>query len=77
MEDAKHKAKLLAEGAGAQLGSVQTINQSALQWPYPQPQMYAMRSMAAMADTAESKQESISAGQQTISANVSVSFLLK
>jgi len=74
VEDAKAKAGILAQSAGAVLGEVMTITQnSSPNWPGPRPMMMA-RTMMASAPPAE---EPIVAGQQDFTSNVTVTFALK
>jgi uncharacterized protein YggE len=70
--DAKAKAALLAETAGATLGDVQTIDEGASFRPSPRP-MIPMRAMSAAAPA----EEPIAAGEETIQANITASFALK
>jgi uncharacterized protein YggE len=73
MDDAKAKAAVLAEGAGAKLGDVVTINQmGGVVWPVRR-QAFAMRAMA-MAATAE---EPIATGEQSFTSNITVTFALR
>jgi len=74
VEDARAKAQILAQAAGTSLGSVQTITpMGGPVYPMPKRAML-MRGMAmnAVADT-----EAISAGEQTITTDVQVTFELK
>ena len=72
LKDAKAKAALLAESAGATLGEVLTIDEGASYRPGPRPMM-AMRAMAA----APAAEEPIASGEETVQASVSVTFSLK
>lgn len=73
VEDARRKATVLAEAAGAALGSVQSISPSGPVWPMPKPMM--MRGMAMAQEAAAA--EPVAAGEQTISATVTVTYELK
>lgn len=73
MEDAKAKASLLAEKAGASLGHVLVIQESGISIPPPRPMM-AMRS-AGMSGLEVA--EPISAGEETITATVTVTYALQ
>jgi uncharacterized protein YggE len=73
MEEAKGKAQVLAQSAGATLGQVLSIQQnSAMGWPGPRPMM-AMRAMAA--DAAESTP--VAAGEQSFITNLNVVYALQ
>ena len=73
MEDARVRAAVLASAAGAALGGIWTINESNVSaWSGPRPLM-AMRAMAVPSEAAEP----IAAGEQTIQATITATFLLK
>jgi uncharacterized protein YggE len=75
VQEARARAELLAQTAGAALGSVQTIQPlDSPVWPMPKHGMVRAMSMAAVADSAP---EPVAAGEQVITANVSVTFELK
>jgi uncharacterized protein YggE len=75
LEDAKAKAALLAETAGATLGEVVSIQEGSTALPGPlQPRAFGALS-AASAGLA--KEEPISPGEQTIQAMVTAAFALK
>jgi hypothetical protein len=65
--DARAKAELYAKAAGVSLGKVIQISESAGIVPMP---MYKMEARAAAADASVP----IAAGQQTIAANVSITY---
>lgn len=73
MDDAKAKAAVLAQTAGATLGEIVTIQQQNAVWPTPRPYM-AMKTMA-LADAPAS--EPIAVGEQTVQATITASFSLK
>lgn len=64
--DARAKAEVLAEAAGVTLGRVLNISEGGAS--YPQPMMYARAEMAMDSSVP------VAAGQQTLSANVSMTF---
>jgi uncharacterized protein YggE len=72
LEDARAKAKVLADAAGAGLGEALSIEESAGYRPGPHPVM-----MRAMASAAPATEEPISAGEETVEATVTASFRLK
>jgi uncharacterized protein YggE len=72
VEDAKAKAVVLAQAAGASLGSVISLQEGATFQPGPRPMM--MRSEAKLAASAEVP---IATGEDTVQATVSASFSLK
>ncbi len=69
IEDAKARAKLYAETAGASLGEVLIIQESSVPRPMPV--------MARMASFAEDSSVPIAAGEGTVSSSVTVTFALK
>jgi len=71
--DAQAKAEALAQSAGADLGKVLSINQTASNMPGPRP-MYAMRAMAGAAVASEVP---IAEGQDEVTAQVEVVYTLK
>ncbi|MEQ1931960.1 MAG: SIMPL domain-containing protein [Parvularculaceae bacterium] len=71
VEDARRRAELLAKAAGVGLGLVLQINDGYAAAPVPGP-MYRMDAMAA-----EAKSTPISAGEATISANVTIVYEIK
>jgi hypothetical protein len=75
MEDARAKAALLAQAAGASLGEVLTIDEGNLTPPVPRP-FYARALMAGAAAQA-AQPEPIEQGQETVQATVHVTFALK
>ena len=68
VDAAKRKATLFAEAAGAQLGSVMAISETGISQPRP---MMMMRAMAA-----ESAPVPIEAGENTLSASVTITWSL-
>lgn len=75
MDDARAKAAVLAEAAGAHLGPVESISQSGdIAWPMAPRPMLGMRMAAAAAAPAE---EPISAGEQAFRSNVQVTFEIR
>jgi len=73
-EDARSKAAALADAAGVHLGQIVSMTPGAVGVPmHPRP--FMMRSMAMPADAAA--QEPISAGEQTLSATVTVVYALQ
>jgi len=70
-EDAHGKAAALAEAAGVKLGEILSMNPGQIGWPMP-PRPYRMRAMAM--DAAAPAEEPISAGEQTLSATVTVVY---
>ncbi len=75
MEDAKARASLLAEAAGAALGPVTQISENAGFMPGPQPVM--MRAMAMAGRAADSAPEAIQSGQQDLTVTVNAVFALR
>lgn len=74
VNDAKAKAALLAQTAGAGLGALQTLNEGGIAMPpVPRPMM-AMARLAAASAPAE---EPIAAGEQKFSASITATFELK
>ncbi|RVT73359.1 DUF541 domain-containing protein [Flavobacterium sufflavum] len=73
MKEAKHKAEDYVSVLGQKIGKAITINDNS-QTYYPQP-VYAMRKME-MSDSGASK-ETLAVGEITITANVSVNFILE
>lgn len=71
VEDARRKAELLAKAAGVGLGAVLQIQDGYAAAPSPVP-MYRMEAMAA-----DAKSTPISAGEATISANVTIVYEIK
>lgn len=71
VEDAKAKAELLAKAAGVGIGAVLQIQDGYAAAPVPGP-MFDMRAMAA-----EAKSTPISAGEATISANVTIIYEIR
>ena len=69
VENAMHRARLLAEAAGARLGSVMTITEEVIGAPRP-PRPMVARSMAA--DSVP-----IEIGSETLSVRVEMSFMLE
>jgi len=70
IEDAKHKAELYVQAAGAKLGRLVEISEATMQTP-PRPMMMA-RSM----DFAEAKAVPVEAGEQTLRAQVRITWEL-
>jgi Uncharacterized conserved protein len=70
VEDAKRKAELYVQAAGAKLGRLVEINETSMQMP-PRPMMMA-RSM----DLAEAKAVPVEAGEQTLRAQVRLTWEL-
>lgn len=73
-EDAHAKAAALSEAAGVRLGDILTMTPGQIGWPMP-PRPYMMRAMAM--DAAAPAEEPISAGEQTLSATVTVVYALQ
>jgi uncharacterized protein len=72
-KDAKAKAQTVAEAAGVQLGEIMTINPQSVNWPGPRRPMM-MRAMAMSA--AAAAEEPISAGEQTLTGYVSITYAI-
>lgn len=72
--DARLKAETVAQAAGVQLGEIQSLNPQTVNWP--QPRYHARMMMAPMSEAADMK-EPIQAGEQTLTAYVSVTFTIK
>lgn len=73
LQEAKAKAALLAQTAGASLGEILTIDEGTAYRPGPRPMMAMKAALAA----APAPEEPIAAGEETVEATVSVSFALK
>lgn len=73
-EDAHGKASALAEAAGVKLGDIISMNPGQIGWPMP-PRPFMMRAMAMPA--AAPPEEPIAAGEQTLSATVTVVYALQ
>lgn len=73
-KDARLKAETVAHAAGVQLGEIQSLNPQTVSWP--QPRFHGRVAMMAMADGLEAK-EPIQAGEQTLTAYVSITFVIK
>jgi uncharacterized protein YggE len=73
-KDAMAKAQTVAEAAGVQLGEILEINPQGMNWPTP-PRPFMMRAMAMPAAVEAS--EPISAGEQTLTANVTVVYSIQ
>ncbi len=71
-KDAKAKAQTVAEAAGVQLGEILSINPQQVSWP--SPRRFAARAM--MMDSAMAE-EPIAAGEQTLVAYTSITFVIK
>ena len=71
VEAARHKAEIFAEAAGVELGNIVTISETGVQMPRPM-MMRAEGMMMAKADAVP-----IEAGEETISANVTIRWSLK
>jgi uncharacterized protein len=71
--DAKAKAQAVAEAAGVQLGEIISIQPQHMNWPVP---VYRGRAMAMMA-SADVASEPVSAGEQTLTGHVSLTFEIK
>ena len=74
MEDAKAKAAVLAQAAGASLGELLETEESGVEFPTPRPMM--MMAKAAARAAAVSPPEPISEGEETVSATISASFAI-
>ena len=70
IENATHRARLLAEAAGARLGSVLTITEEVINPPQPRPMAVTRSSMSADSVPIES-------GSETLNVRVEVSFALE
>jgi uncharacterized protein YggE len=73
-EDAHAKALALAEAAGVHLGDILSMSPGTIGWPGP-PRPLMMRAMAMPA--AVQSEEPVSAGEQTLSATVTVVYALQ
>jgi len=75
-EDARAKAKVLADALGVKLGAVHTLNANAEYLPPPMAQKARFTVMAAASDAAESGNETLgfAAGQIRYSASVNADF---
>ena len=71
---AREKAQLMAEALGAGLGRVVQVVEGGVQFPQPQPVMYARAEMAM--DQSESNPGAYAAGEITVRATVTVTFEL-
>ena len=74
LQDAKAKAAVLAQAGGASVGEILTIDEGTSYRPGPRPLM-AMKAMQLGAPSAG--QETISAGEDIIDANITATFSLK
>jgi uncharacterized protein YggE len=72
--DAKARAQAVAEAAGVHLGDIISINPQGVSWP-SLPRPYMMRAMAASA--AAQSEEPLAAGEQTLSATVTVMYAIQ
>jgi uncharacterized protein len=70
VENATHRARLLAEASGARLGPVLTISEEVINPPHPRPMAVRTTSMAADSVPIES-------GSETLSVRVEMSFVLE
>ena len=70
VENATHRARLLAEASGARLGSVLTITEEVINAPQPRPMMAGRSSMSGDSVPIES-------GSETLSVRVEMSFALE
>ena len=71
VEDARHKAGIFAAAAGVDLGTIADITETGTEMPRP----YMMRAEGMM--MAKSADVPIEAGEETISANVTIRWTLK
>jgi uncharacterized protein len=71
--DAQAKARAVAEAAGVQLGAILTINPQNINWPVPR-RPFLMRAMAMPA--AAETEEPLSAGEQTLMGNVTITYAI-
>ena len=72
--DAKARAQAVAEAAGVRLGEIISLNPQNVSWPMP-PRPFMMHAMAMPA--AVDAQEPIAAGEQTLSALVTITFAIQ
>src|SRR5205807_5639059 len=72
-KDAQGKARAVAEAAGVQLGAIMTINPQNVSWPVPRRPL-VMRAMAMPA--AAETEEPLSAGEQTVTAYVTITYAI-
>jgi uncharacterized protein YggE len=73
-KDAKGKAEAVAEAAGVGLGEILSINPQNINWPVsPRPFFGRAMAMSAAVDA----QEPIAAGEQTLNAEVSVTYAIR
>lgn len=70
--DAQSKAKTVADAAGVKLGVIRQINPQSIAWPMPRQSYGGM--LKTMAMSAEMAQEPISAGEQTLTGYVSITY---
>jgi len=73
-QDAKAKAEAVAEAAGVSLGEIMAINPQNINWPVS-PRPFFARGMALSA--AADVQEPIAAGEQTLTAEVSITYAIR
>jgi uncharacterized protein YggE len=73
-QDAQAKARAVAEAAGVQLGDILTINPQNVSWPAP-PRPLMMRAMAMPA--AAQTEEPLSAGEQSLTGYVTVTYAIR
>jgi uncharacterized protein len=71
-KEARTKAETLAEAAGVKLGEILTINPQPVNGPMPRRPMM----MRAMAMPAAEPEEPIAAGEQTLTASVTITFAI-
>jgi hypothetical protein len=71
---AREKAQLMAEALGSDLGRVVQVAEGGVQFPQPQPVMFARAEMAM--DQSESNPGAYAAGEITVRATVTVTFEL-
>lgn len=76
MKEAKAKAEDFVSVLNQKVGKAIVISDNS-QTYNPQPQMYAMKTMAMAMDGSESPRETLAVGEIEITANVSVSFVLE
>jgi hypothetical protein len=72
-ENARDKARLLAETLGARLGPVRMINEQSFSMPPMRVRSAEMTAMAAKAD-AQPEPDAYAAGEMEVTASVQVSF---
>lgn len=76
MKDAKHKAEDYVSVLGQKVGRAMTISDNTQSY-IPQPVYARYKTMAMESDAAGASRETLAAGEITITANVSVNFILE